>query len=1031
MLPITCALLAFIVSGARAKVWSVANAETLRDVLATAAAGDVVELESGEYEFSALARGANADRAPLRLNRPLTLRSRDAHSRAVLRNGGFGVLIEITSSSVTLADLIIGEQVGGVADERAIDLYIGAGTQTEPAGAAAHYHAAPAASAARDSPLASRSEFAAARSAQTHRSAPQTLEKRAIDAVRNGDMRALHSVRVSNVDFSASRAGTNVGVARGSYADLRIERCALGRNALSNALVAVGDAQFVDLAVHHNVLADGAHVLIGSPTVRGAALGNNYWRGDGAPQLHIGGTALEPTTYCLDVECARVGPIVDGDAPERAYPTLAAATNAGVRRILLTADTTLDEPVIVLTSATTIEGATSDRGAPLLTVRAGAAIVSHRGALSGVRNVRVRLVGNSAAAFVFTDGAAQSGAQLPSGAQSFATLLTAMEYDAAPPSAEGDLVYFDGVSVLGDGESAAQTAVLLSAPTVRVELEDSVLVQVAHGAIVHRGALALVDSTFFGAHKAAVSLSGATHQAALRAAGATFVGCARAIDVSGSVSALQELYVSCSQFLFNGAAEPLQAHECATKPTLCAKALRYNTIVSDHSAGASSGALAHSHRLLAQGNNHIEFDRERQSYVYFGDVTHFSLHDDQGRLSWASGALHDAGEAHAWLLASYAPMRAECFAVDGVSAEAAIVSDVLEVRSDALLHAAAASLALRFRVAASDTELDRGALAVYAAAHLGASTRWERQVTHMRAAQGGETTLESSVRPHASNERHAHRFAVLATQALPERVADALASGAALANAGERPLARVVCVACGGAQVAAHVVDEQCGGSSANVHNEFDEAYAALGLGRRSGAPRSDGVALLVIGECVTKQATVVLDHNENLLGLSTGERGALRRADAALHDGKPLIEFSARASPQSSLRYVIVAGDVLVGKPSTAARLGPTIAYSSIGGALRVEQRAGGRYIGNDIGGDGSSAIHIVLGDAATSEHAVVIEANALASGGATVVVSGEYAHAVHIDRNSFARGSGAGVQVQGSGGERTALHTDRKSVV
>src|SRR6056297_418971 len=218
MLPITCALLAFIVSGARAKVWSVANAETLRDVLATAAAGDVVELESGEYEFSALARGANADRAPLRLNRPLTLRSRDAHSRAVLRNGGFGVLIEITSSSVTLADLIIGEQVGGVADERAIDLYIGAGTQTEPAGAAAHYHAAPAASAARDSPLASRSEFAAARSAQTHRSAPQTLEKRAIDAVRNGDMRALHSVRVSNVDFSASRAGTNVGVARGSYA---------------------------------------------------------------------------------------------------------------------------------------------------------------------------------------------------------------------------------------------------------------------------------------------------------------------------------------------------------------------------------------------------------------------------------------------------------------------------------------------------------------------------------------------------------------------------------------------------------------------------------------------------------------------------------------------------------------------------------------------------------------------------------------------------------------------------------------------
>jgi len=987
---------------ARGAKWPAHNGATLVDAVRRAAAGDTIELEPGDYVLRPAAAGGGAMPA-LHIDKPLVVRSRDARQRAVLRGDGAEVLIAVTSSAVELRDVIVGRQASG-GDERTIDVYVAAGSQALPASASAAYGGAAA------NTLASRGELLSARALQTAAGAADALRKRS-----TGVARVLANVRLTNVDFTRSRSGQNVAFAAGGYADVAIERCAFGRADAPhiNALVAVGDAAFDALRVRHCALAGGAHVLIGSPTVGADALALNYWGGD-APAVWLAGEQRAAETYCLDSACARYAPVVDGDAPEHAYASLGEAFAAGVRRVRVTDDVSVDRAAHVTRVGTTLEGGESCDGAPLVRIGANAGVVSANGALAGVRNLRVALDEARATGFVFTDGKPQR-----LGAAKHAQALLGGVGEAGGGGGDEQLVVFDGVSVLGrSAEHRDQAAVVVNAANVRVELLDTVVVQVAHGAVVHRGALTVADSTFFGASRAAVYVETTTHQTALRVAGASFVGGDAAIELGagGSSTALHALSVKCSQFLFNARRTPIVAHDCAKHPALCSAALRYNTIVSEHAAlTADADADAH---MLRAGANHVEHGRARTDYVYFGEPRHFSLADTQGRLSWASGALIDAADA-AFLLASYAPLRAECLPVaESVDAtpQAAVVSDVLELRSDSLLHQCS-GVGVRFRVGGDATSL-----AVYGVARLGSTdVAWSRQLASASSAADGQTTLDATLITHDSNERHQHRVVVVALDLLPDVERAALASGAALLADAPRAAAHRLCVVCAGGALSAHELDEYCGGTSDNVRDSFDAAYDELHMGAGVGAPRHEPVGLLVAGVCAVERADVTIDQNEHIEGLGESRRGTLVLAGS--------VRFAPRAA-KSSLRYIEVrsAADCAVDVASSDVQLGPTVAYSTLASSLCIDGRQGGRYVNNEIGG----GVRAAFGGAGP-EAPVLIEANRVAGGDAELANDGVAPVDVRFDRNQFvgargvtARGAGLAVRVTNNGGVALLESTD-----
>lgn len=993
------ALLSFSLALAT-RTWPVRDVDTLVQVLAQAEAGDTVELEPGQYVFSTPL--AASQMAPLLIDKPLTLRSRDTRQKAVLVNDGASMLISVTASMVTIADLVVGAQRSG-ADERSIDVLVGAGTQTDPAGSRAYYNN----NAKRSALASSRTEIVVARGIHTAQGAAANFRKRSDAVSAEGAMRVLHDVKLQNVDFSASRSGANVGFARGSYSSVSIGGCVFGRESAPyiNAIVAVGDAQFASLSVHGNTIRGGAHILIGSPAVDAESFALNFW-GTNTPSVYLGGTRTTPETYCLNVECTSLAPVVDADKPNAAYATLGAAFRAGVRNVMVTDNLELTEPAVVTQQGTTLQSAASCNGVPLITVRAGGGIVSAGGALTGVRNIRLALAGPGAVGFVYTDGTAQR-----LNVARFAAGLLSLPAAQNQPQLSG-VALFDGVSVMGD-QSTDQAALLISAPKIRVEIEDAIMLQAQFGVVVHRGTLVSVDSTFFSADGDAIYAETTTHQAGLRVSGTTFIGCGgSAIHLGDGASSntLNEFYVSCSQFLFNKRRLPIMAHDCAKLPTLCAANIKYNTFITDFpspvgEADDANTVGAAERRMLKLGSNHIEHGRKRADYIYFGDVAHqFSLQDTQGRLSWVTGVLSGDALGSAFLLASYAPMRSECFEVDGVGPEAAVVSDVLEVRSDSMLHSCS-SLAARFRI--DDASSLPASLAVFGLAHLGTNSIWTAAVSTLHGAGAdNRATIESSITVHSvADDKHTHRIVVVALETLPERLALALASGAATTNDAPRPIAKRLCVVCGGATLPAYLLDQFCAGTTDNVRDSFDTAYAELGFGVSTGAPRAYAASIYIYGTCETALCPVTLDKNENIEGSSITVRGTLTQS--AQCTGQPLIRFSPRSSSASALRYVVAVSSnkntVEIDAPllASGATGSPSIFYSTLSTGVAIHSRNGGRLIGNDLG-DGSAEYRLLVdNDAATkTDDALIIEANHFT---AYDIVALDGAMELRVDRNTF----------------------------
>lgn len=977
--------------------------------MAGAEAGDVIELESGDYTLM----------APLHISRPLTLRSRNRLARAVLRSASpDALLLVVTASQVSITDLIVGTQTSGISDERSLDIYIGAGTQLEPTGIGA-YNTGDARRRSMPS-LASRAEIAVARAFQIDNLA--ALRKRSTDS--GDELRALHDVVLRNVDFSNSRSGANVAFARGAYSAVRIEQCTFGRRGAPhiNALVSVAEARFAGLMVQRCTFAGAAHILLGAvDLVAQQPIGLNYWpealasENGHAPPVYIGGALHAPATYCLDADCAALAPIVDAAEPGAAYGSLASAAAAGVRRLLLTDDVIVDAPVLLLLSDTVIEGTRSANKAPLITVRGGGALVSYKGALAGVRNVRFALSGVGAVALVYTDGSAETLAAVPSAGP----LLALAKSQAAGGAA--DVVLFDGVSFIGD-DSAGQAALVLSAPSVRVELEDSVLVQIEVGVLVHRGALAMLDTTVFGSTRAGVLLDTATRRAGLRVSSSSFIGCGIAIETSGSggIAGLPELYVSCSQFLFNVQRDPLVARECISRPTLCSSVLRYNSIISDQSddAGAQTTSGTALRRLLRQGNNHIENGRKRTDYIYFGTPTHLRFEDDQGRFDGVTAVLIGDSPA-AFVLASYAPVVDACFSIDSLGASASIVSDVLEVRSDKLLHTDDA-LSVRFRT--KDRAFTKAQIGIYTVAHLGAEqVLWTQASTSTLRPEYSNWVLDATLGARdASLDKHAHRAVVVALGTPSDARDQAALAGVAASTIPPRVIAKRLCVVCGKAELPPRLLDQFCDGSTDNVRASFDVAYGELAFGRGSGAPRQQPASLYLYGDCTTTRCTVALDHNENIEGTSSTQRGSLRSTATDCAGQSAFIDFLPRASHQSSLRSVSVTrapgADCAVGvQPSTSAA-GPVVAFSTINGALCIDGRSGGLYVNNDIAAPGGAIAVYIGGEFASRSHTpIVFEANVIASG--NIVVDGGDSIAVQpisLERIVFA--AGGGITVHGS---------------
>lgn len=1005
-----------LVVPALARVWPVNSAATLLDAVRRSTAGDQVLLDPGDY----IMRSPTPGQPALVIDHPLVLQSRDPRQRAVLRGDSVPVLIAITSPNVKLWDLIVGKQASG-GDERSIDVYIASGTQTLPASRTAGYNGA-----LSPQSLESRGEILSAREIQTKKRSTLGVKASAFQE----EMRALNDIVLSRVDFTRSLSGTNVAFARGSYADVNVGGCAFGRDGAHyiNAIVSVAEAQFVELGIHGNAFYADAHVLLGSGAVPSSAVGMNYWAvGGRAASVFLGSERRARATYCLSSQCDRVAPVVDADdqsSTATAYASMEDAFAAGVRHVRLTDDVELDSVLVLQHSDTTIEGGQGcEQGAPMLTIRSGAAIVASPSAtLSGVRNVRITLEGARTTAFVFTDGSPQRLMV----ARDLTPLLTTVAQ--ATTSLSEIVTLLDGVSILGDG-ATDQTAFVLNAPGLRVELQDVFVGDVDRAAVVHRGALILIDSTVVRTRRSAVYAETATHQAALRVSGSTFIGCESGVELGATASstALQEFSIQCSTFLFNTRRLPIVAHDCVRKPAICAAAVRYNSIISDHPATAEKVAAADEveTRMLRQGANHVEHGRVAEQYVFAGEPRHFSLKDTQGRLSWVSGSL--VGVQAKFLVASYVPVRAECLAPGDAlqSAQAAVVSDVLEVRADSLLHQCSA-IGVRFRL--SDEKTLPESLAVYGVARLGTTQPvWTRALATVQR-ENNEATLEATLATHDSAQRHQHRVLVVALELVPDAISAALDSGAALVSDTPRAVGRRLCVVCGasGAKVPAHALDDYCGGTTENVRTSFDDAYEELQFGVGTGAPRQEAVSLFVFGECtMQRRCTAVLDQNEHIEGLSAEQNGVLRRAHCAADAQAPLIQFTPRAS-KASLRFMMLdskpAVQCAVHVTPSSVQLGPLVANNYINGGFCSLGRSGGRYLNNEIAGDVTLQFADVANTAAATTlqtTPTLFEANVVHGKQLQVLGGGGNNEEVRITRNMF--GGAAALRV---GGKRLAVH-------
>ena len=925
LLPLTLALLASSARGARRV--PVSSVVELRTALSSAQPDDTIELAApGEYVVD----------SPLVLDTArVEVRSVAGGARAVLRAAsGAEVLLDVRASDVALRDLVIGHAASGDAVRR-VDVLVDAGTYTDnnSDGYAGNGGGAP------------RKRSVGSLVSLARSSAPVRTAQAAAGAAN----RALRNFVLQNVDFSASRAAVNLAFARGAYIAARVESCVFGAHAASAAIVAAPEARFADwVAVRRNVF-DAAPLRAPQLTDDGAPLlARNFWT-PAAPRRWT-------PTYCADRSCALLGPVADGARPaERAYATVAAALGANVGHVLVTAaEAPLGGSVNVTRVGTLLEGRASGCTRATVLVGANETIASEGGALAAVRDLRFRL---------------HSGA------------ATALSYGAGGSEADVEL---ERVAFVGDGAADAHCALNLSASHVRLAVRNSLFAALARGIVLGAGALTIADSTFVGHSAAAIAVRGSGAATGLSVAGTLFVGAphgALVYDASVHATRLAELYVGCSRFVD----APLRAPaDCSGS---CAGALAHNTLIEriEHERALPDG------RALARGANHVERvsgSRGVDTYVKValgarGGAHWFSLADHQGRLEAVRAAVTGLDDG-AFMLASYVPMRSECFAGSlpaDVGAAPRVVSNVWELASDA--PDSCVAVELQFAVAdVNATAHDAGDLSVRSPTHIDAAsaTQWGEQVVETRATLGrnGAVVRASAARGVL------RRAAVLAAHANEHERAAAIETGSLDGVLAVPRAERQLCVACGTATLPAHALDERCGGDSDAVFGDFDAALAAASAAREQG----ESVSLLVYGDaCATAQCTLALNGAGagalTLEGLSATERGGVHRpaACAAEHP-------AALVGAGVTLRYLTLAPEKVdaasaVPRCALAVSGEARVAFSALAGGVCVAGDVAGQLalFGNEIEpARNEPALYV----AANSR--VLGEGNTLGGGGAVV---------------------------------------------
>lgn len=924
-------LLLFVCSSNAITVGVNGDFASLAEAVAAAKTDEIVYLLGGTFDLT----------STLVIERSMTLRSADGAPRSVLlsSSGDVDTIVAVGASNVVLRDLVFGRS----ANERAIDVFVSAGTQNQ---------------------------RAAIFSSSNYNGVAEPAARQPNDVTSGRDAnRAIGGFVLQNVDFSRSVSASNLAFDTGAYIGARVTNCVFGIHDMTNSITSVGDALFADSEpIAFNAFDSATLALSGS----GLAIGTNYW-------AHTEQRPVSALTYCVDRYCTLLGPIVDADhSSTDAYATIGAAQRNGVRNILLTAaEIDLHDIETIQLPGTTLSGrrpeTCSRSGDEVTLIRVGSTPLTSLGsALSAVRDVRFELLESATAALSYISG------------------------DGALTS--GDSV-IERVSIIGSVQTSEQAAIRLANKQMSLTLSSVNIIGTGVGVDLTGGSLIVTDSVFMHNEQSSIAVGGSGSGTGLRISGSLFA--APPGKTRGSVvfapetrsAALIEFYITCTRMIFTPLAEPI---DCASNAQQCRNALRHNTFIESINAHTASV----NRRFLARGDNHVEhvLPNTVSQYMQFvsGEQPHatFSMTDTQGRLARvrADVALDNSAKAE-FMLATYVPMRQECFA-DSMPAER-VVSNFFELTTDAPRRCT--SLSLQFALLKPSTG---NSLLVYNVEQLGNAARggavWQRAASHAVS----KDSIEAS-----SGGGELMRAVVIADTLTAEEQAAAITNGVGSDMTRSK---RHLCVVCGDDVLPSYVVDERCGGGG--VSPLFSDIDVALDAALSAAA--SESTSLLVYGtQCTSTQCTLAVKATKfplTIEGLSTAQRGSIRRPASCAAD-QPLLQVS---SPATTLRYLLLAPSKPVASavPKCVVTLGAAnnrLMFSTLSGGVCVSGASGARIVGNDIAASATAAVLVSGGSSDT-----LIEANAVSIGAVRIEAD---AKTTRIDRNTF--GADARVDV-GEGG-------------
>jgi hypothetical protein len=856
------------------------------------------------------------------------------------------VVVAINANDVTLRNVIFGAS----ANDRAIDVFVSSGTQQH-----------------QSSLFSTTSGGSQGKGVESTRAVSQELLDRDGQPQKLTSNRAIRNFVLENVDFSASRSATNVAFDTGAYIGVSITRCKFGQHDLTEAIVTVDGAMFADTAPIEFNAFSGARLSLFSHSFD-AAFGTNYWSSSSRP------LALS-RTYCVDAHCTLLGPVVDADrATQAAYANVAAALNAGVQNVLITAASVefgkLNDPIKL--SGTTIRGrrpeeCTANDALPL--VRVTDPVESLGSALVAMSDLRFEIDEKLTQAFAYSDGTEQGDVLI-------------------------ERVFFFA-------ESAAQTVLQFKSKSVAATLHACTFIHGATAVWLGGGALVISDSHFVAQRAASILVAGSGSGTGLRVSGSEFIGSPHGSIVFADAvesSRMLPISVSCSRFVFAPFFEP---HDCMRNAQQCANALRYNTFIEVIKPTAQIA----NRRFLAHGNNHVERVAESQIGEFTqmqtegGATFAFSFADKQGRFGTvrADVALLQKA-ANQFVMASNVPMRQECFA-ETVPGQR-VVSGLFSLTTDA--PSSCVSLALQFTVINDDRDNTTVAsgddVAVYDVQHLGNNVRgsaiWQRAASNMVLNKAASNMVVE-----ASSGSGALLQAVVVAQTLTDKESAVLLSngesvGAPRAN-------QRFCVACGSDRIPAYVLDERCGGGTGDhVFTDFDQALTAA-----NEAGKADSVVLLVYGKsCTLAQCNTRITASQfTLEGFSVSAQSTLTRS-AQCPPATPMLTV---AAPSVTVRYMMLTTDTPLTSavPRCALQLAQNdarVSFSTINGGVCADD-ADAQIVGNEIV---ASALSLTAVVASGQSSNTLIQSNVIKNGDVVIEVN---ARSVRVDRNTF--GATAGV--------------------